>query len=402
MGRILIRNIGEFFTGNIDQPMAQVTSMAIADGVIESLNPAVETGFDRVIDAAGSAVVPGLIDGHVHPVLGQWTPTQEASGWITHYLHGGTTTMLSACELHTPGLDYRNLTPELVTALARVTAATYGSQRWGGVKVYAGAVILVPGMDEAHFDALAQAGAKVVKFIFFPLEDKREEAQQYVAWARARGLYSKVHTGGVSRSGFSQVCGYRTLAWLRPDIAAHISGGPIPMPDEDIDRVIDECTFTLEICSSGNYAAGLRAVRRLAQSRQLGRLTLGSDTPGGTGVIPRGMWRNILFLSSVCGLSPGQAIAVATGNTARAHGLDKVGILAPGYSADVLICGPVEGSAETLHDAVAHGDLPGISTIITAGEIVVQGNSNQTPPPRLRPFTLCCGNGNVADPRAGG
>jgi len=393
MGRILIRNIGEFFTGDIAQPTASVGSVAIADGVIESLNPADQTGFDRVIDAAGSAVVPGLIDGHVHPVLGQWTPTQEASGWITHYLHGGTTTMLSACELHVPGLDYRNLTPELVTSLALVTAATYGSQRWGGVRVYAGTVILVPDMCEAQFDALAQAGAKVVKFIFFPLEDRREEAQRYVAWARARGLRSKVHTGGVSRSGFSQICGYRTLDWLQPDVAAHISGGPIPMPDADIDRVIDDCAFPLEICSSGNYAAGLRAVRRLAQTDQLGRLTLGSDTPGGTGVIPRGMWRNILFLASVCGLSPGQAIAVATGNTARAHGLLDVGVLAPGYAADLLICGPVEGSAATLHEAVAHGDLPGISTVITAGNIVVQGQSNQTPPPRLKPLMLCCGSG---------
>jgi len=395
MTRILIRNIGEFFTGNLQQPVAQVSSMAIADGLIESLDPADESGFDEIIDAAGSAVVPGLIDGHVHPVLGQWTPTQEASGWINHYLHGGTTTMLSACELHAPGLDYRRLTPELVTALALVTANTYGSQRWSGVKVYAGTVILVPDMHEAQFDALAQAGAKVVKFIFFPLEDRREQAQQYVAWARARGLASKVHTGGVSRSGFSQICGYRTLEWLQPDIAAHISGGPIPMPDEDIDRVIDNCTFPLEICSSGNYAAGLRAVRRLAESGQLHRLTLGSDTPGGTGVIPRGMWRNILFLSSICGLSPGEAIAIATGNTARAHGLSNVGILEPGYAADLLICGPVEGSAQTLRESVEHGDLPGISTIITAGEIIVRGQSHQTPPPRLKPVMLCCGNGNA-------
>jgi len=390
MSRILIHNIGEFFTGDLAQPVAPVSSLSIDHGVIEALNPAEDRGFEHIIDAAGCAVVPGLIDGHVHPVLGQWTPTQEASGWIRHYLHGGTTTMLSACELHAPGLDYKNLTPDLVTALALVTAATYGSQRWDGVKVYAGTVILVPGMHEAQFATLAQAGAKVVKFIFFPLEERRAEAQQYVAWARAHGLVSKVHTGGVSRSGYSQVCGYPTLAWLQPDIAAHISGGPIPMPDEDIDRVIDDCSFPLEICSSGNYAAGLRAVRRLTDSGQLARLTLGSDTPGGTGVIPRGMWRNILFLSSICGLSPGEAIAVATGNTARAHGLGNLGVLAPGYAADLLICGAVEGSAQTLAEAVQHGDLPGISTVITAGNIVVRGQSLQTPPPRLRPLMRCC------------
>lgn len=245
-------------------------------------------------------------------------------------------------------------------------------------------------MQESHFDRLAQAGAKLVKFLFYPLEADRAEASRYVAWARERGIRSKVHTGGVSRSGLSQVCGYETLAWLQPDIAAHISGGPIPMSDPDLDRVVDELPSALEICSSGNYGAGLRAVRRLAEAGRLDKLTLGSDTPGGTGVIPRGMWRNVLFLSSVCGLTPGEAVAVATGNTGRAHGLD-VGILAPGRPADLLVCGPVEGSAgTTLSDAIEHGDLPGVSAVLTAGEIVLHTRSAQTPPARIRPVMFCC------------
>ena len=97
---------------------------------------------------------------------------------------------------------------------------------------------------------------------------------------------------------------------------------------------------------------------------QLARLTLGTDTPGGTGVIPRGMLRNICYLASVCGVPAGEAVAIATGNTAKAHGLD-VGILAPGRPADIVVCGPVEGSAGTgIADAIAHGDLPGIAYVI--------------------------------------
>lgn len=391
MSRTLIHNIGEFYTGALDQPVKPVKALAIADGRIHTLDPESHDGFDTVIDADGGAVVPGLVDGHVHPVLGEWTPTQDAIGWIGNYLHGGTTTMLSAGELHAPGLDYSALTAELVTSLATVTAQTYGSQRWSGVKVYAGTVLLVPGMTEAHFDRLAQAGTRVVKFLFYPLGRDPEEAKRYVAWARERGMVSKVHTGGMSRSGASQICGYDILSWLQPDIAAHVSGGPIPMSDADLDRVIDETTFALEICSSGNYASGLRAVRRLVEQNKLDRLTLGSDTPGGTGVIPRGAWRNILFLSSVCGLTPGQAIAIGTGNTARAHGLD-CGVLEPGRPADLMLCGPVEGSAgTTLADAVEHGDLPGISHVLTEGKVIVSGGSRQTPPTRLRPVINCCG-----------
>src|SRR5690606_26209201 len=125
-----------------------------------------------------------------------------------------------------------------------------------------------------------------------------------------------------------------------------VSGGPIPMADEDLDRLVDETGFTLEVCSSGNYRSTIRVVRRLMERGGLDRLTLGTDTPGGTGVIPRGMLRNILFLSGVCEMSPGEAVAVATGNTARAHGLD-VGVLKVGAPADLVIAGPVTGSAGT-------------------------------------------------------
>ena len=381
MTSILISNIGEFFTGDLAHPVAQVSSILIDDGQIAALDPAPDIKRDREINAEGLAVLPGLVDGHVHPVFGEWTPTQDAMGWIGNYMHGGSTTMISAGELHTPGLDYKKLTPDLVTSLAEVTRATTGATRWGGVKLHAGTVLLIPGMTEEHFDRLAAAGSILVKFIFFPLEDCRDQALQYTEWCRDRGIRTKVHTGGVSRSGGSRICGFDTLSWLQPDIAAHVAGGPIPMSDADLDRVIDETTFALEVCSSGNYRSTIRAVARLKEQGRLDRLTVGTDTPGGTGVIPRGMLRNILLLSSVCELTPGEAIAIASGNTARAHGLD-VGVLEEGAPADLIIAGPVMGSAgTTLGDAIAHGDLPGISFVLVDGEVIVDTRSQQTPPP---------------------
>jgi cytosine/adenosine deaminase-related metal-dependent hydrolase len=392
MTTLLIKNIGELFTGDLVRPVAPIKSLRIENGVIAALDPP-DQQADGVLDAAGGAVLPGLVDGHVHPVLGEWTPAQDATGWIGNYLHGGTTTMVSAGELHIPGIDYENLTPELVTSLAVVTAATTGRVRWSGVKLQAGTALLVPGMMETHFDRLADAGVKWVKFLFYPFGPDTAEARNYVAWSRARGMRVKVHTGGVSRSGASAVCGYDVLAWLEPDVAAHVSGGPIPMSDEDIDAVVDRTSFALEVCSSGNYRSTARLVARLAARGELARLTLGTDTPGGTGVIPRGMLRNILFLSSMCGLAPGQAVAAATGNTARAHGLD-VGVLAVGARADIVVCGPIKGSAgTTLSDAIAHGDLPGISHVLIDGELVVSGRSRQTPPPAKRAFFCCCTTG---------
>ena len=391
---ILIRNIGEIFTGDLAQPTAAVRSILISGGRIAILNPpADECKADTVLDAAGGAVMPGLVDGHVHPVFGEWTPAQDCIGWIGNYLHGGTTTMISAGELHIPGLDYDNLTPELVTSLAVVTAATTGRVRWSGVKLQAGTVLLVPGLTESHFDRLAAAGVKWVKFLFYPFGQDTSEARNYVVWSHARNMRVKVHTGGVSRSGASVVCGYDVLSWLQPDVAAHVSGGPIPMSDEDIDAVVDRTSFALEVCSSGNYRSTHRLVERLMSRRELSRLTLGTDTPGGTGVIPRGMLRNILYIASMCNLTAGQAIAVATGNTAQAHGLD-VGVLAEGRPADVVVCGSIKGSAgTTLSDAIAHGDLPGITHVIIDGQFVVTERSRQTPPPASRAFFCCCDTG---------
>ena len=390
MTTLLIKNIGEFFTGDLANPKAPVRTILIEDGHIAALDPPEAGNAERIIDAGGSAVMPGLVDGHIHPAFGEWTPTQDTIGWIGNYVHGGTTTMISACELHVPGLDYENLSPELVTSLAVVTASTTGRVRWSGAKVHAGTVILVPGMTEEHFDRLAAVKSILAKFIFYPLNAGRDEALQYQRWCRARGIRTKIHTGGVSRSGVSQICGYDVLSWLQPDIAAHVSGGPIPMSDADMDAIVDNTKFTLEICSSGSYGSTMRLVRRLKDKGQLHRLTLGTDTPGGTGVIPRGMLRNLLFLCSVCGLAPAEAIAVATGNTAAAHGLE-VGVLAVGRPADIAICGPVGGSTGTsVSDAIAHGDLPGIAYVLIDGEIIVSGRSRQTPPPNRRLFFSCC------------
>ncbi len=395
MGRSAIINIGEFFTGDIAAPEAAVTALLIEDGRIASLDAAEVAkalpDCTRVLDAAGGGVMPGLVDGHVHPVLGEWTPTQDAQGWIGNYLHGGTTSMVSAGELHIPGLDYAALTPELVTAIAVVTANTTGKVRWSGVKLHAGTVLLVPGLTEAHFDRLAANGTRFAKFLFYPFGPDRTEAQTYVAWCRARGIRTKVHTGGVSRSGASAVCGFETLDWLQPDIAAHVSGGPIPMSDEDVVAVADRSGFALELCTSGNYRSSALLVRRLRANGGLARLTLGTDTPGGTGVVPRAMLRNMLFLASMCDLTPGQAVAVATGNTAKAHGLD-VGILRLGAPADILLCGRITGSTgNCVADAIAHGDLPGVTHVLVDGEPLVAGRSRQTPPPARPAFYSCCG-----------
>ena len=237
MTTTLISNIGEFFTGDLNAPRGDVGSLLIEDKFIKTLNPTVDENYDKVIDAEGCAVLPGLVDGHIHPVFGEWTPTQDTMGWIGNYMHGGSTSMISAGELHTPGLDYNNLSADLVTSLAEVTCATTNRVRWSNVKVHAGTALLVPGMTEKHFDRLAEAGSILVKFIFFPLEENRREAIRYTDMARERGIRTKVHTGGVSRSGSSQICGFDTLSWLSNSLNAQ--NWQYFVSDSSVDTIIN-------------------------------------------------------------------------------------------------------------------------------------------------------------------
>lgn len=390
--KTLIESIGTLVTGELGAPTVRDTTLLIEDGVVAGVGVDA-TAPDRVLDAGGLTVIPGLVDGHVHPTFGEWTPAQNATGWIHNYLHGGTTTMVSAGELHIPGLDFTALTPELVVSIATVSRHTTARMRPSGVKAVAGTVLLVPGMTEEHFDRLAAEGVTQAKFIFYDWSLLHTgEVSRYLQWCRERGMTVKMHSGGVSRSGSSRVAGFDVVAAVGPDIVGHISGGPIPMTDEDMARVVEDLPETaLEVCSSMNYRATSFVVERLAARDELSRLTLGTDTPGGTGVIPRGMLRNICLLASMCDVAPEDAVAAATGTTARAHGLD-VGVLAPGRPADLVLLGPITGSrADDALECFALGDLPGIATVMVDGVPLVDGRSEQTPPPRQsavwRPLT---------------
>jgi enamidase len=383
MAKTLVTNIGQLVSGRVGGKVVGGTSLAIEDGVITGIGGDLERP-DRVIDAAGLTVAPGFVDGHVHPTFGEWTPAQDAIGWIHNYAQGGTTTMVSAGELHVPGLPFDDLDPQLVLGLSFLSRATTGRIRPSGVKVHCGTVLLVPGLVESDFDHMVERGLQHLKFIFYNWNSAPDgEAQDYVRWARERGLVVKIHSGGVSRSGSSRIAGHEVVTAVVPDVVAHISGGPIPMPDDEIRAVIDDLpNAAVEVCSSMNYRATKVVTDHLIATGQLDRLTLGTDTPGGTGVIPRGMLRNMCYLASMCGLDPADAIAAGTGSTALRHGVPG-GLLEVGHPADLVMMGPVTGSTgENALDCIALGDLPGVSIVMVDGELLVSGRSEQTPPPK--------------------
>jgi len=96
-------------------------------------------------------------------------------------------------------------------------------------------------------------------------------------------------------------------------------------------------------------------------------------------VIPLGVLRTLSLLAGLGGMDPAQAIACATGNTARTYKLDT-GMIAEGRAADLVICDAPTGSiARDALSALGAGDLPGISMVLIDGRITV-GRSRNTPP----------------------
>src|SRR5207249_9841901 len=104
--KLVIRNIGLLLSGDLEHPILDADTIVAADGRIVAVGKQkdVDTAnATTVIDARGTTLTPGLIDSHVHPVAGDWTPRQNQVGWIDSCMHGGVTTMISAGEVHTPG-----------------------------------------------------------------------------------------------------------------------------------------------------------------------------------------------------------------------------------------------------------------------------------------------------------
>src|SRR5580692_2064591 len=104
--KLVIRNIGLLLSGDLQRPILDADTVVAVSGKIAAVGKLRDldvAGASMTIDANGCALAPGLIDSHVHPVAGDWTPRQNQIGWIDSYLHGGVTTMVSAGEVHTPG-----------------------------------------------------------------------------------------------------------------------------------------------------------------------------------------------------------------------------------------------------------------------------------------------------------
>lgn len=381
--RLLIRNIGLLLSGDLEQPILGADTVVAVDGKITAVGKEKDIDSDGatlIIDAKGTTLAPGLIDSHVHPVAGDWTPRQNQIGWIDSYLHGGVTTMISAGEVHTPG---RPKDVVGLKAMAIFAQRAFSAFRPGGVRIHAGAPVIEHGMVEEDFKDLAAAGVTMLGEVGLGSVKDGATARQMVAWARKFGIQSTIHTGGPSIPGSSLIDKDIVLA-ADADVIGHINGGHTALPDDQIVTLCEKSSRALEVVHNGNERAALVTLRTAKDLKQLDRVILGTDSPAGSGVQPLGILRMISLLASLGEISAEIAVCFATGNTARIRKLD-CGLIAPGRDATFVMIDKAQHSpGKTVLESIQRGDLPGIGMVIVDGMVSAQRSRN-TPPATTSP-----------------
>jgi enamidase len=381
-GKMVIRNVGLMLSGDLKRPIIDADTLIADKGRIVAVGKERDfdlSGAEVTIDAKGTALSPGLIDSHVHPVFGDWTPRQSQLGWIDSFLNGGVTTMISAGEVHLPG---RPKDIVGLKALAITAQRSFDAFRPGGVKVHAGAPVIEKGMEEHDFAELAKAGVKLLGEVGLGSVKAGDEAKKMVAWARKHGIQSTIHTGGPSVPGSGYIDKDVVLE-ADADVIGHINGGHTALDLKQIECLCEQCGRAIEIVHNGNELAGLHAVKVAKQLGQLDRVILGTDSPAGSGVQPLGILRVVAMLSSFGDLPAEQVFCFATGNTARIRNLD-CGLLETGRSADFVFMDRAQhSSGRDLLDSVRKGDLPGIGMVVIDGVVRCQRSRNTPPADRV-------------------
>jgi enamidase len=375
-------NLGKIVSGDWRQPIAPGKEILMEDGKIKQVGTipaAAMHEVDVVIDADGATAIPGLIDSQVHNTFGDYTPRQKTVGFLESYVHGGVTTAISASEVHVPG---RPKDPEGVKALAVAAMKCFEHYRPGGMRVWAGSIILEPGLVEADFAEIAKKGVWLAKAGFGAVKTPYDYGPM-IAWARKHRMVTTVHTGGSSIPGSSGIWADHLIK-IQPDVSFHVNGGPVAMPDEDYPRLVNESRIALQVCTAGNLRTTLLVAELVRRADQFDRLLLATDTPTGSGIMPLGMMYTITHLASLGGVAPEAAIAAATGNNARVYRLNA-GFIAPGKDADVVVLDACVGGSKTeALDALRSGDICAVAAVITDGVPRFVGRSRNTPAPNRK------------------
>ena len=365
--RTLITNVGTLITGDLAEPTRGCDHLVIQGGRIAHIGTgaAVIEDGDAVHDAGGMTVLPGLIDDHVHPVIGDYTPRQYQSNYLEGFVHGGVTSPRCRPARSTPRAAPRtgsaprhwqswrtSLSRAGAPAASGCTAARCSSSRRphrAGLRdLAAQGVHLVgeigiserPGPGHGRADDPLGSGCRH--------DGDRPRRRQVCP-------HQQHHRRGVRRAGPPR---RRRARQRRSDRRQRTS---------DVERIL---------------AGDRRAPRDRAQRQRAGRsrrraARRRSRDPrssahrhrlaGRKRRHPLGILRTLSWITALAGVPAPPAVATASGNTARARRIEG-GVVAPGEAADLVVADAPDGSqAADLCAALEVGDTPAVAAVIADG-----------------------------------
>jgi enamidase len=370
MGSLAVVNIGQLVSGDIEQPLLEADTILIREGKIAAVGNRAEidlSGVDRILDAKGCLVTPGLMDSQAHPVLGDWTPRLKMWGYLETAVHCGVTTMISAGETHMPG---RPRDPAGVKALAILGSRSFRNFRPLGLKIHGGAVILERGLTETDFVEMAQAGVWLLAEIGLGGVNTPEEAMPMVKWARNQGMRIVMHFGGQSMPE-GRTTRLDDVVKIEPDIVSHINGGPTAVSLADAEALVRDTNLAFDMVMIGNPKIRMLAIEWCKRYNAFHRVAIGSDMPSGFGWNPYAILRVVVEIASLNDIPPEKALCLATGNTGQIFGLNT-GTIRVGKEADIVIMDSCIGSfGRDALEAMRLGDVPGIGAVVIDGEVKV-------------------------------
>lgn len=270
-------------------------------------------------DAAGSYVIPGLIDGHIHIESSMLTPGEFSRVLIPH---GITTVITDPHEIANvagaEGIqfmldDAQNADMDIFVMLPSSVPGTQFEN--------AGATLTAEDLEPFLTHQQVRGLAEVMDF---PAVLNGEQGMlQKIVLTQQANLVIDGHCAGLQST---QITGYRA-AGIQTDHECVTA-------QEAIDRV-EQGMYVL--IREGSAAKNLRDLLPAVQPHNARRFGFCTDDKYVDELMDEGSINYDVAMAIAEGMSPLQAIQLATVNTAECYRLFDRGVLAPGYKADFVL-----------------------------------------------------------------
>src|SRR3989442_15591882 len=155
------------------------------------------------------------------------------------------------------------------------------------MRVYAGSIILEPGLKEEDFKEMAAKGVWLTKAGFGAVQTPFDYVP-LIAWAKKYGMITTVHTGGSSIPGSAGIWAEHLIA-MQPHVSFHVNGGPVAMPDEHYPRLINESQIAMQVVTAGYLLTALSICKIWRKTNQFDIFFLSTHTPTRRGRMSLGM-----------------------------------------------------------------------------------------------------------------